>query len=206
MRIRDVIKLVTGSCAVYFVMAACSAYSEEGKRTEAADAAAPPAIPTSPVVANALAEGHKSGARLKLRFWEGSDGSRQFINFFDTELKTACSVGSAKTPDGKFRCLPPVTGEVVFSDAMCTMPVGFVVAKALDPQPPVGAAPKLSGLTDYFQLGPLANPPAAIFGGKFAGGGEGNCGPTAVDPSTNYYTIKAPLAPTAFVEMTVKNE
>jgi hypothetical protein len=212
MLIRNVAKLVAGSCAVYFVVAACSAYSEDtpGGQATGPDGStpAPTATSTGPVP-NALADGHRSGTRLKLRFWEGSDGAKQFIDFFDSELQTSCTVNAGnKTADGKVRCLPKNGGEMFFGDTGCKTIITFAVAKTDDP-PKIGAVPRTT-YNDYFQIGPLTTPPATIYrGGRDNTGPGGQEGCAATTPNTTlyaFYAVGAPLAPTAFVEMTMKTE
>jgi hypothetical protein len=204
MRIADVAKLFAGSCIVYFVVAACSAaYSEETPSPSSSGGPAPPTSPTAPVP-NALAEGHKSGSRLKLRFYEGADGSKQFIDFFDAELKTICSNGG-RTPDGKLRCLPSATGIMYFVDSGCTTPTVYAVSKTRDPQPSVAVVAAPLQQVEYYVLKGLVNAPTAPVHArdeKQAGG----CALVGLLPGQNYYEVGSPLAQTAFVEMTIKTE
>lgn len=210
MRARDVLGLVVGSSVVYFVVAACSAYSEESPtKTTAGDGAstAPTTSPTNPVP-NAMAEGYKSGSRLKLKFWEGSDGSRQWIGLFDAELKTSCS--PTRGSDAKDRCLPLVQTTPVYSEATCATLIGFRALKSMDPQPTVGARVTNANTNaiDYFKLGALANPPAAVFepDREQGGGGSAGCRPATVTTNESYYVVSDPLPLSAFVEMTQKVE
>ncbi len=213
MRIRDVIKLTVGSSAVYLVIAACSAYSEDAARAvvpgENADGAASEnetgVSPINPV-GNALAEGHKSGSRLKLRFYEGTDGSKQFINFFDTELQTTCSAQAGRTADGKIHCVPDGVGSVYYTEAGCVTPALYAVAKA-NAAPTIAVQQGKSGAaTDYYRLGALVAPPGKIYISFREIGETSGCVETAPSATQSYYALGAPLAPGAFVEMTIKNE
>jgi hypothetical protein len=207
MRVFNVAKLFAGSCVVYVVMAACSAYSGQPGDAPASSSGDPPPIAsTGDPVPNALAEGFKSGSRLKLRFWEGSDGSRQFIDFFDTQLQTPCFVGGNKTSDGKTRCLPPMSGELYFSDAACTIPLAYAVDKALDPQPKVASVVGMSGVAEHYALGALMTPPSTAYSSREGFPGGESCAEAAIGATRNAYAVGAPLAPTAFVEMTTKRE
>lgn len=46
----------------------------------------------------------RSGSRLKVRYWEGADGSRLPVGLYDTELGLDCE--PMLTSDGVYRCLP----------------------------------------------------------------------------------------------------
>jgi hypothetical protein len=212
MRITEVAKLFAGSVVVYFVVAACGAYSEGDNAASSSGGSssgnASSSSGTSVVdpVGNVLAEGHKSGTRLKLRFYEGSDGSRQFIDFYDSELKTTCVVPS-RTADGKDRCVPSQSGTPYYSTAACTgAPTLYAVPKT-SPQPTVLVVRAVNStpLTAYASGG-LVAAPATVYQGGDQGTG-GGCAETSSSPSTfNYYAVGAPLADTAFVEMTIKTE
>ncbi len=209
MRVTEIAKLFGGSLVIYFVVAACSAaYTEQAAPTPAPTAGPAPATP-SPLdpVPLAMADGTKSGTRLKLQLWEGSDGSRQFVQFFDSQLQTPCAVSaSSQTIDGKIRCLPQVAGRLYFSDAMCKTPGVYVVDKTLTPQPKVVAVqPGYSGsLTyqDHYTLKGLINAPAIAY----LGGMKDGCQPVPLPADSNYYEVGPPLPPTTFVEMTLKTE
>ena len=210
MPVSSVAKVFAGSCVVYLVMAACSAYSDRDDRASSSSSGDPPAIATvDGPVPNALAEGFKSGSRLKLRFWEGADGSRQFLNFFDTQLQTDCWVGSRRTSDGKIRCLPAPVGTLYFSDAACKTPAVLAVAKDVDPQPKIASVSGMNDVAEQYALMGLVNAPTTTTyrgGFGFPGTGDGGCGESAVPAGANYYQVGAPMAPSSFVEMTIKNE
>jgi hypothetical protein len=219
MRIVDTAKLVVGSCVVYLVVGACAAaYDEQGKNmpppTEngtsssgAPTPSTPGPSPTNPVP-NAMADGFRSGTRLKLRFHEGEDGSRQFIDFFDTKYQTNCTVGeSQKTIEGKTRCLPLRVGTMYFSDAQCKSPVVYTVNKA-QVQPKIGVMIVYGAsfaYQEHYSLQGLVNPPATGYTLSPIGGQCSNSQST-IPAGDNYYAVGTPLAPTEFVEMTIKNE
>jgi hypothetical protein len=73
----------------------------------------------------AIAEAHaESGTRLKARWLVGTDGSRQFVNWYDSELKVECAFGSAT--DGTQRCMPAGAAAIHlagYTDAACTQPL-----------------------------------------------------------------------------------
>lgn len=73
---------------------------------------------------------YKSGSRIKARYIEGADGSRQFVGWRDTLRNEDCGYYSIQ---GVMRCLPAIaTTNYFFKDAQCTMPIVLV---------PKGAAP-----------------------------------------------------------------
>jgi hypothetical protein len=69
------------------------------------------------------APGWVSGSRLRARVYEGTDGSKQFVGWYDNQRKENCSIAVAA--DGKLRCLPEAAyNGVLFTDAQCTVPLG----------------------------------------------------------------------------------
>ncbi len=62
-----------------------------------------------------------SGTRLSRRYLEAGPGAYMTADFWDTELETACSFGTAT--DGALRCLPDSYSDIYFSDAGCTEPI-----------------------------------------------------------------------------------
>lgn len=73
MNVGDVAKVLVGGIAVYAAMAACSSNGVDAESV--ADAATV----------------NTSGGRLKVRYYEGTDGSRQFAGFYDTLRKEVCN-------------------------------------------------------------------------------------------------------------------
>jgi hypothetical protein len=71
------------------------------------------------------AEGARSGSRLKLTWFELSDGTRQWDGFYDYERKEACYPYPAWT-DGHVYCTPESNGAVVYADASCAQKIGQV--------------------------------------------------------------------------------
>src|SRR5262245_27196823 len=63
----------------------------------------------------------QSGSRLKARWIVGTDGSRQFLSWHDSQLNADCTFASAS--DGSLRCLPVGLQESGFRDAECTQRV-----------------------------------------------------------------------------------
>jgi hypothetical protein len=148
MNVKDVLKLVSGSCAVYFIMAACSAGS--GRAPFAADDGGTSGSGsggsgggdgsgsildafTDPTP-SASADPTQSGTRLKVQYYVGADGSKQAAGMFDSQLNVQCYFGKAS--DGKTRCLPVPAAQPplvtiytgsYFADANCSQPLGTTI-------------------------------------------------------------------------------
>lgn len=155
-------------------------------------------------------EPNASGSRIKARSYVGSDGSRQFIGWRDSQANEDC--GYQKAADGKLRCLPLGSGALslgYFTEGGCSQPL-IVLAKGC-------AAPK-------YALEPLTGGAACTtagvrvkrFGTPYAGttaytGSPGSC--AAVAPTT-FASLKATwdlygapgaeVPPNTYVEATEK--
>jgi hypothetical protein len=69
-----------------------------------------------------------SGGRLRARYLEGSDGSREYVGWYDTEKQSECAF--SKDTTGTVRCLPihRVAAGSAYADASCTqivLPVAY---------------------------------------------------------------------------------
>lgn len=90
-------------------------------------------------VPNAMAdEWYKPGTRLKLQYFEGSDGTKQFTGWLDSVRNESC--GFFQHADGATRCMPIIgslgTGSL-YADAGCVVPLAFRVKS---PMPAPSAA------------------------------------------------------------------
>lgn len=65
-------------------------------------------------------DGAKSGARLKLTWYQFTDGTRQFSGMYDSQNKETCSPYYSEFTDGKTYCVPPVGGQLVYTNSTCT--------------------------------------------------------------------------------------
>ncbi len=155
MRLRETLRLLFGSTAIYVIVAACSASNGPGvadsgldvtrigghdattMKGDGAERHDAPAhdtgkkgvmdVVTHPV-AEASADTNESGTRLKTQRYVGSDGSSAFLGMYDSQLKTACQYVSGLS-DGSTRCIPMtpgVTAGAFFSDATCGTPLAAV--------------------------------------------------------------------------------
>jgi len=80
-------------------------------------------------------EGAHSGTRLKLTWFDFSDGTRQWNSFYDAERKEGC-YPYPPWPDGKTYCTPDSNASVVYTDASCSLKVGQVYRDPVCTQPP----------------------------------------------------------------------
>ncbi len=62
-----------------------------------------------------------SGTRLRRRYFDAGPGAYMTLDFWDTEMETSCSFGTAA--DGTTRCLPNQSDDVYFSDEGCSQPI-----------------------------------------------------------------------------------
>src|SRR5664280_530267 len=160
MNTREVVRLVVGSVAVYVIVAACSANerivppavkngttatggmtnanggtntnggisAKSGSSAISTGGSLLTAI-TNPV-SDAAAQAATSGSRLKANYYVGTDGSKEFIGWHDSQLGVDCSFVLAS--DGTTRCMPLGTPSAVaiinvaFSDSACSQPVAQV--------------------------------------------------------------------------------
>jgi hypothetical protein len=107
MRIREAAKMLAGSIVVYLAMAAC----------------------VTDTVSEAQAQ--PSGSRLKANWLVGSDGSRQFQNWHDTQLNMDCLFLTAA--DGTTRCLPSdqtITVTNYYADSACSQQLAGATVNA----------------------------------------------------------------------------
>lgn len=128
-------KLLLGSCAVYGLVACASAASgiaehvgdtprveDTGASSSTSSSGGMQAVVqaiTNPVPMT-LADSYKSGTRLKIRYFAGSDGSKVFAGITDATRNESCTMG-VKASDGLLRCLPSYTlAASTFVDSSCT--------------------------------------------------------------------------------------
>lgn len=218
MRAKESARAVAGSIIVYVVMAACSSKggggflgrggggpgvdADGGDPNGSADTGLDGLLDPVPTAA---AEVYKSGSRLKAKYYEGQDGSKAFVGWFDSQRNEDCSFRIAA--DGTARCLP--TGDVVqfFNDGNCTSPL-VMVAK------PCATAAAYAVFQDGVSCSevrtrvyPRGNPTTP--GGTIFMKASTSC--TGISSSTyqtiyNFFTVGPEVAPSAFVGANLKVE
>lgn len=80
-------------------------------------------------------DGAHSGARLKLTWYQFTDGTKQFSGMYDAQNKEPCSPYYGKWTDGKTYCVPQAGGELVYTNSTCTSPALHYYVPSVCPQP-----------------------------------------------------------------------
>lgn len=86
-------------------------------------------------VPNAMADDwHKPGTRLKLRYYEVTDGAKQFRGWWDSQRNEECFIGAHS--DGTHRCMPTAEAFTAnyFSSSACSIPVAIIVKGSPTPK------------------------------------------------------------------------
>jgi hypothetical protein len=217
MHIKEALRVVGGSIAVYVIMTACSSGGGAGPVGPGGpdggsfvDALAYDVVsaldglsgldgPGSPVP-DAQADGNTSGSRLKAKRYIGTDGSSEFIGWHDSLRNEDCAFRTSG--DGQVRCLPSGAGTgSYYSDATCTnaiVPVGPGCVPAYVTTAVYGSScAGLTAETHVFQVGP-----------KFTGANvwtqSGTCTPMPTPSMTDFYAVGGEVAPSSFVAATLQ--
>ncbi len=141
--------------------------------------------------------GFVSGTRLRARYWDGTDGSRQFFGWHDSQLGVDCHHSLAS--DGKYRCLP-VGGTVFYhADVSCMVPVYHHSTQCPAPLPSyvkraVDALCSTGGHSAH-PLGAQTTPSAVYYR---SGSNCVNAG--AVPAGYDFYLLGTEITPSQFVE------
>src|SRR5690349_20382077 len=116
-----------GRALVVLLVAGCGSSAGTPRDAPAGDATADGGVDPN--------EGARSGSRLKLTWFELSDGTRQWNGFYDAERKENCSP-SATWTDGHAYCTPDDHGDIVYADASCSQKLGAVLRDPSCSHPP----------------------------------------------------------------------
>jgi hypothetical protein len=186
-----------GRLAVLALVLACAcsgnlnARSDAGKDTATSDAGADPN------------DGFRSGSRLKLTWYEFTDGTRAWTGLYDAERKESCNIYPGWT-DGNAYCVPSTaTGYVVFTNATCTQ---RVIQQYVDPTCPA-ATPTYavdyqysactSAASHLYQRGT-----ATSVANYYVQDYTGTCsGPYASSPALHYYAFGPEVATSQLVQL-----
>ena len=148
-------------------------------------------------------DGARSGTRLKLTWFDFSDGARQWDGFYDAQRKETCYIYQDWI-DGKSYCAPDYGGSIVFTNATCTAKVAefYKDGCAAGPRP----------YAMEWEYTPCDSKPAHLFvrgsrvglGQYYYKGSDGVCnGPYTTSTSYEYYALGAEVAPTELVEVSL---
>jgi hypothetical protein len=147
-------------------------------------------------------DGARSGTRLKLTWFDFSDGTRQWDGFYDAQRKETCYIYQDWI-DGKTYCAPDYSGSIVYTNAACTTKVAEVYVGSTCPQP-------LEPYALEWEYTPCDSKPARLYvlGAKqtvasyYYKGSDGTCsGPYATTTSYDYYALGGEVAKTELVEV-----
>lgn len=210
MRLRQTCLVLGSGIMVYVGVAACSAASSmtdaEEKGGGAEKVAAPSSTPStsnttpkpSPTdpVPNAMADDwYKPGSRLKLRYYDGADGTKQFLGWRDSMRNEDC--GFSKHADGTVRCMPAAQSTATYyhSGSPCTAAnlLGAVLKAA--PAPSYISRSENNG-TRIFIAG------AALTGQLYQN--LGGCTPITTPETLDFYAVGAEVPAASFVQATEK--
>jgi len=139
--------------------------------------------------------GFVSGSRLRARYYEGTDGSKQMIGWHDSELGMGCTVLPAE--DGSLRCLPSMVVTTYFADQACAQPAA-AVTKGCPVFPMVSGVVTAETCTSGAYRGYVVGIAAStVYAGE-----PGNCTEqTGASTTWDLYTLGL-MVPSQFVEMT----
>jgi hypothetical protein len=149
-------------------------------------------------------DGARSGTRLKLTWFDFSDGTRQWDGFYDAQRKEPCYIFQNWT-DGKAYCVPDYSGSIVYTNATCTSKVAEVYKGSSCQQPVQPYAleyvhtPCESKPDRLWVLG--AKQPLASYYYKTT---DGACmGPYTTSTSYDYYALGGEVARSELVNVTL---
>lgn len=217
MNTREVLRLVVGSVAVYVIVAACSA--NEGiapstvKNGSTATGGATNAdggtssnggsllIAITNPVSDAAAQSATSGSRLKANYYVGTDGSKQFISWHDSQLGVDCSFALAS--DGTTRCMPveynALTG-IYFSDSACSQTLAIINKGCSAPKYAYG------GVSSCSSYSYIIYQPGSAYTGTLYSGTPSSCSATTSSSSSYGFYSATVVPPSTFVQATVQTD
>ncbi len=184
MRIRDIGFSLAGGAAIYVAMAACSA--ADGAHLRGANGAGGngqggSGQGGSGVIPDATAA--TSGSRLRVRYYSGEDGSKQFVGWHDTQRNEDCTFRPAA------------------DDAGCTQPVAIVAKTMCAGAPKYAYAPAGQCSSGYTVLQVAGTYSAATI----YQGAPGACSGTSTSSVSNlydFYNTQGEVAVASFVAAT----
>lgn len=212
-------KTFAAGCCVYYAMAACggsdgstaltggpragqgddssggTAGPGPGSSTSSASSTSGSTSTSGSPVPNAMAEGYKSGSRLKLRYYEGSDGTVEFVTWFDTQRSEECQF--RPHDDGTYRCIPwtdATISTLFYSDSGCAVPVS-AISKGSIPRLYIATADALGTKYRIYNRGP-------IYGGPIYYGSPCTLYPSAT--AFDIYSLGPELPSSLFLSATIK--
>jgi hypothetical protein len=139
---------------------------------------------------------YAGGSRLKLRYYEGGDGTKQFTGWFDSMRAEDC--GFSLHSDGTTRCMPQAfaTFGTFFTDAGCTATLGYATK----------GTPNVKYAIKYETGGTRRFPATAPHVGAVYSGTPASCNlvPAGSFGGIDVYDLGAEVPSTSFVDATLK--
>jgi hypothetical protein len=145
--------------------------------------------------------GYTSGTRLRARVWSGSDGSEQFIDWYDNSRKEECSFRTGA--DGVDRCLPSgAYAGSLFSDASCTQRIAYATKGCAAPKYADTYDTATCGLFKYHMF-PVtgAYSPGSLY--ALSGNSCQATAPNAWTASYDLYSVGAEIPASSFQDATI---
>lgn len=169
------------------------------------DAAPKPADATVDVPPDP-ADGAKSGTRLKIKWAQYADGTKQFSAWHDAQLNTDCYPQPFYADPTKMYCVPNADS-VYYSDAACTTRFSLEYTACNNAHQTYASeyeytsANCTSGVAHVYSLGAMITTPTNYYSKDLS---TGNCNSYGTTPTTNYtsYAVGAEITPTSLVEVT----
>lgn len=144
---------------------------------------------------------YQSGSRIKMRVGTTPDGAKQWIGWHDMQRNEDCGFQIAS--DGMTRCLPSAGANIsnIYSDAQCTVHMGYYAA--CSPAPTLAVA-----LGTYLTGGQCDRtvhifPVTGIYTGNVFQKSGNSCGMITRDPSVAFASLGPEIAASEFQSMTV---
>jgi hypothetical protein len=152
-----------------------------------------------------LADGAQSGSRLKLTWYQFTDGTRQWSGMYDAQNKELCSPYYGAWADGKYYCTPQSGGDLVYTNATCTTKALHYYVDSVCPQAPA------KYYLDYEPVGCTSVPSHIYLRGSqisaasyYYKNSNGTC--STANPTFSYdtfYTFGSEVAKSDLVELTL---
>ena len=152
-----------------------------------------------------LADGAQSGARLKLTWYQFTDGTRQWSGMYDAQNKELCSPYYPSWADGKRYCTPVSGGDLVYTNATCTTKALHFYVDTVCPQEPA------KYYLDYVTVGCTSVPSHLYLRGAqlaapnyYYKNSNGTCGSANTASATDkLYTFGSEVPNSNLVELTL---
>jgi hypothetical protein len=146
---------------------------------------------------------YQSGTRIKMKVGITADGSKEFKNFYDSQLNIDCSF--TQDVNGTFRCLPRNYSSLAYSNSSCTVPIALSTCPFASGAYFIAYDMSVTCL-NFGQYGARGYLVSTSFSGQFYLKSNGNCaGPYDNTSGYNMYNAQE-IALSQFVEQAISIE